>query len=55
MPFDRTLASDSPLQRDLQGSLRELTAAAQSIRLLAEALKEHPESLVWGRRKGARK
>jgi paraquat-inducible protein B len=52
---ERTLASDSPLQRDLQGSLRELTAAAQSIRLLAETLKEHPESLVWGRRKGARK
>jgi paraquat-inducible protein B len=52
---ERTLDSDSPLQRDLHGSLRELTAAAQSIRVLADSLNEHPESLVWGKKKGARK
>jgi paraquat-inducible protein B len=52
---ERTLDPNSPLQRDLHGSLRELTAAAQSIRVLAQSLNEHPESLVWGKKKGARK
>jgi paraquat-inducible protein B len=52
---ERTLASDSPLQRDLHASLRELTAAAQAIRVLAETVNDHPESLVWGRKKGSRK
>jgi paraquat-inducible protein B len=52
---ERTLDTNSPLQRDLHGSLRELTAAAQSIRVLAQSLNEHPESLVWGKKKGARR
>jgi paraquat-inducible protein B len=48
---ERTLADDSPLQRDVQGALRELAGAGQAVRVLAQSLDEHPESLVWGKKK----
>lgn len=46
---ERTLATDSPMQQELQDTLRELNRAAQSMRLLAESLERHPESLIRGK------
>jgi paraquat-inducible protein B len=48
---ERTLAADSPLQREVQGTLRELAGAGQAVRVLAQSLDDHPESLVWGKKK----
>ena len=44
------LASDSPLQGDLRGTLIEVTKAAESVRALTDYLERHPESLIRGRR-----
>jgi len=43
------LASDSPLQQDLRGTLTELNRAAASLRLLTDFLQRHPESLLRGK------
>jgi paraquat-inducible protein B len=42
-------ASDAPLQREMQRTLRELAEAARSIRLLTEYLDQHPEALLRGK------
>ena len=44
------LASDAPLQRDLRESLRELSRAAQSLRVLADYLEQHPEAIIRGKK-----
>ena len=44
-----TLQSDSPLQQDLQVTLREFTKAARSIKTLTDYLERHPESLIQGK------
>ncbi|MCK5353660.1 MAG: MCE family protein, partial [Methyloprofundus sp.] len=44
-----TLKNDSPLQQDLQGALREFSKAARSIKILADYLERHPESLIQGK------
>ncbi len=41
---------DSPLMHNLQQLSVELTSAARSIRVLADYLQQHPESLLRGRR-----
>ena len=46
---ERTLADDSPLQQDVRQTLRELTRAAGSIRVLTDYLERHPESLLRGK------
>ena len=46
---ERTLAEDSPLQLDLRQTLRELTRAAGSLRILTDYLEHHPESLLRGK------
>jgi paraquat-inducible protein B len=43
------LATESPLQTDLRDALRELNRALLSIRLLADYLERHPESLLRGK------
>lgn len=43
------LSPDSPLRYDLETTLRELSAAARSIRLLAEYLESNPNALIYGR------
>jgi len=43
------IAPESPLNRDLQRTLRELAGAAQSLRLLAEELEQQPEALLRGK------
>jgi len=44
-----TLKNDSPLQQDLQMTLREFTKAARSIKTLTDYLERHPESLIKGK------
>jgi len=44
-----TLKNNSPLQQDLQITLREVTKAARSIKTLADYLERHPESLIQGK------
>ncbi len=43
------ISEDSPLRVDLTNSLEELSAAARSMRLLADYLERHPEALVHGK------
>jgi paraquat-inducible protein B len=45
-----TLKNDSPLQQDLQFTLKELAKAARSIKSLADYLERHPESLIRGKK-----
>jgi paraquat-inducible protein B len=46
---DRLLANDAPLQQDAQGALREIADAARALRVLADYLERHPESLIRGK------
>jgi paraquat-inducible protein B len=48
------VADGSPLQEELQTSLKELSAAARSIRVLSDYLERHPDSLVFGKANGGR-
>jgi paraquat-inducible protein B len=45
----KLLASDAPVQQDLRGALRELTRAAQSLRVLTDYIELHPQSLIFGK------
>ncbi len=51
---ERTLSSDSPVQYELQETLRELGKMAQSLRLLTDYLERHPESVIRGKKDGNR-
>jgi len=44
-----TLSSVSPLQADLQQTLRELNRTLTAVRTLADMLQQHPESLIRGK------
>lgn len=46
---EKTLADDAPLQSDLRQTLREVTRAAGSLRILTDYLERHPESLLRGK------
>lgn len=46
---EQTLANPSPLQQELQGSLREVSRAAQSVREVMDYLDRHPEALLRGK------
>ncbi|BEV16774.1 MlaD family protein [Herbaspirillum sp. DW155] len=46
---ERTLSDDAPLQQDIRQTMRELTKAAASIRILTDYLQQHPESLIRGK------
>ena len=48
--LDRLLSTGSPTQHKLKEMLTELTAAARSLRALAETLDRQPESLIRGKR-----
>ena len=47
--LEGTLSNDSPLQQQLQGTLEELSAAARSLRLLADYLERNPEAILRGK------
>jgi len=46
---NQVLSADAPLQLDLRDTLRELSRAAQSLRVLGDYLEQHPESLIRGK------
>jgi paraquat-inducible protein B len=46
---EKTLADDAPLQQDMRQTLREVTRAAGSLRVLTDYLERHPESLLRGK------
>jgi paraquat-inducible protein B len=45
---EQTMSSESPLQQELRGALRDLGGAGYALRALAESLERHPESLIRG-------
>ena len=47
---DGAIGEDSPLMHDLTVALTELSAAARSIRVLANYLERNPDSLIYGKR-----
>jgi paraquat-inducible protein B len=47
---NQLLAGDAPVHLDLRETLREVSRAAQSMRLLGDYLQQHPESLIRGKR-----
>ena len=49
---DSLVAPDAEASRELRRLLLELAEAAQAIRLLAEQLEQHPESLIRGKEAG---
>jgi paraquat-inducible protein B len=47
---DATLVGkDAPAQQELRDALQEITRAARSLRVLADYLEQHPESLIRGK------
>ena len=42
-------APEAPLPQELQDALQEMTAAARSLRVLADYLERHPEALLKGK------
>jgi paraquat-inducible protein B len=46
---DRVIRQDSPLISEVNTALRELTAAARSLRVMADYLERHPEALLQGK------
>jgi paraquat-inducible protein B len=44
------LSADAPVHHDLRETLQELSRAAQSVRVLADFLERHPESLIRGKK-----
>ncbi|MGH8734576.1 MAG: MlaD family protein, partial [Burkholderiales bacterium] len=46
---EQTLAADAPLQQDLRTALRALTRTAESLRILADTIERHPETLIRGK------
>jgi paraquat-inducible protein B len=46
---DKAISPNSALQQEAQSLLRELGAAARSIRVLASYLERHPEALIKGK------
>jgi paraquat-inducible protein B len=47
---NQVLSADAPVQVDLRETLREVSRAAQSLRVLGDYLEQHPESLIRGKR-----
>lgn len=45
----QTLSQQSPMQQELQGTLREVSRAARSVRELTDYLEQHPEALLKGK------
>lgn len=50
----RLMSSDSPLQNDARMAMREVGRAAQSLRILADYLEQHPEALLKGKTENAK-
>jgi paraquat-inducible protein B len=47
---DTTLVGpNAPAQQELRDALQEVSAAARALRVLADSIERHPESLIRGR------
>jgi paraquat-inducible protein B len=47
---DATLVGkNAPAQQDLRDALQEITRAARALRVLADYLEQHPDSLIRGK------
>ncbi len=44
-----SVSENGPMGREIMGTLRELSAAARSIRVMADYLERHPEALIKGK------
>ncbi|QWV95276.1 MCE family protein [Geomonas oryzisoli] len=44
------LSADAPVQVDLRDTMREVSRAAQSLRVLGDYLEQHPEALIRGKK-----
>jgi len=44
-----TLEGDSSLSYEIESTLKEINSGVQAIRSLADYLKRHPESVIWGK------
>ena len=53
--IDDMAAERSPLRYELENTLAEVSAAARSMRQLADYLNRHPEALLYGKRKAGGK
>jgi paraquat-inducible protein B len=51
----QTLSEDSTLSYEITETLEEIQRGVRSIRLLADDLKRHPESVIWGKGKSGGK
>jgi paraquat-inducible protein B len=51
---DRLVAPDQAIQQDARATMREVTRAAQALRVLADYLERHPESLLRGKKEDER-
>ncbi len=47
---NQVLSNEGPMQLDLRDTLREVSRAAQSLRVLSDYLEQHPESLIRGKK-----
>ena len=47
--LDQLLADDAPLALELRKAMRDVGEAARSVRVLADYLEQHPESLIQGK------
>mgnify|MGYP006944204024 CR=1 FL=1 len=47
---ESALGAETPLQVNLNSALKELTAAARSLRSLTDYLERHPEALIYGKK-----
>ena len=47
---NQVLSADAPMQVDLRDTMREVSRAAQSLRVLGDYLEQHPEALIRGKK-----
>jgi paraquat-inducible protein B len=46
---DELVGKRSPMRADLEDTLKEIKAAARSLRVLADYLEQHPDALLKGK------
>ena len=51
----QTLSEDSTLSYEITETMQEIQRGVRAIRLLADDLKKHPESVIWGKGKSGGK
>lgn len=49
LTIEKSVSDDGPMGREIMTTLRELSEAARSIRIMADYLERHPEALIKGK------